>query len=105
MNLILGYIGLAAMLGLAFIGSSFGTTIAGNAAEGALKNMFQEIQTLNSMWKGAANQAFNVQFAQDYSTMEELISMMKQYAESLEYAAAEYETCENQVLETVRTLR
>ena len=37
MNLILGYIGLAAMLGLAFIGSSFGTTIAGNAAEGALK--------------------------------------------------------------------
>ena len=37
MNLILGYIGLAAMLGLALIGSSFGTTIAGNAAEGALK--------------------------------------------------------------------
>ena len=76
-----------------------------SGAEGALKNMFQEIQTLNSMWKGAANQAFNVQFAQDYSTMEELISLMKQYAESLEYAAAEYETCENQVLEAVRTLR
>ena len=37
MNVILGYIGLAAMLGLSFIGSSYGTTIAGNAAEGALK--------------------------------------------------------------------
>lgn len=36
-NVILGYIGLAAVLGLSFIGSSFGTTIAANAAEGALK--------------------------------------------------------------------
>ncbi len=39
MNVIelLGYLGLAIMLGLSFIGSAFGTTIAGNAAEGALK--------------------------------------------------------------------
>lgn len=37
MEAILGYIGLGLMLGLAGIGSSFGTTIAGNAAEGALK--------------------------------------------------------------------
>ena len=34
---ILGYVGLALMLCLARIGSSIGTTIAGNAAEGALK--------------------------------------------------------------------
>ena len=37
MNEILGYIGLGLMLVLAGIGSSFGTTIAANAAEGALK--------------------------------------------------------------------
>lgn len=37
MNLILGYIGLGLMLALAGVGSSIGTTIAGNAAEGALK--------------------------------------------------------------------
>ena len=37
MNLILGCIGLGLMLALAGIGSSIGTTIAGNAAEGALK--------------------------------------------------------------------
>ena len=39
MNVIelLGYLGLAIMLGLSFVGSAFGTTIAGNAAEGALK--------------------------------------------------------------------
>lgn len=37
MNEILGYIGLGLMLGLAGIGSCIGTTIAANAAEGALK--------------------------------------------------------------------
>lgn len=37
MNEILGYLGLGLMLGLAGIGSCYGTTIAGNAAEGALK--------------------------------------------------------------------
>ena len=37
MNEILGYIGLGLMLGLAGIGSSYGTRIAANAAEGALK--------------------------------------------------------------------
>ena len=33
LNTILGYLGLGLMLGLAGIGSSIGTTIAGNAAE------------------------------------------------------------------------
>ena len=36
-NLVLGYLGLGLMLALAGIGSCYGTTIAGNAAEGALK--------------------------------------------------------------------
>lgn len=37
MNEVLGYLGLGLMLALASIGSCYGTTIAGNAAEGALK--------------------------------------------------------------------
>ncbi len=37
LTLILGYLGLGLMLALAGIGSTIGTTIAGNAAEGALK--------------------------------------------------------------------
>ncbi|MCQ2196571.1 MAG: ATPase [Bacteroidaceae bacterium] len=37
MEQILGYLGLGLMLALSGIGSSYGTTIAGNAAEGALK--------------------------------------------------------------------
>ena len=37
MNILLGYLGVGLMLALAGIGSCYGTTIAGNAAEGALK--------------------------------------------------------------------
>lgn len=37
LELILGYAGLGLMLGLACVGSAYGTTIAANAAEGALK--------------------------------------------------------------------
>ena len=37
MNELLGYLGMGLMLALAGIGSCYGTSIAGNAAEGALK--------------------------------------------------------------------
>ena len=37
LNPLLGYLGVGLMLALAGIGSCYGTTIAGNAAEGALK--------------------------------------------------------------------
>ena len=37
MNELLGYLGMGLMLGIAGIGSCYGTSIAGNAAEGALK--------------------------------------------------------------------
>ena len=37
LNLVLGYLGLGLVLALSGIGSAYGTTIAGNAAEGALK--------------------------------------------------------------------
>ncbi len=37
LNTILAYLGLGLMFGLAAVGSAIGTTIAGNAAEGALK--------------------------------------------------------------------
>ena len=46
MNEILGYLGLGLMLALAGIGSCFGTTIAGSAAEGALK---KEIKILSAL--------------------------------------------------------
>ena len=45
LNVILGYLGLGLMFGLAAIGSAIGTTIAGNAAEGALKKAPEKSST------------------------------------------------------------
>ena len=45
LNLVLGYLGLGLMLALAGVGSSIGTTIAGNAAEGALKKNPEQSST------------------------------------------------------------
>ena len=45
LNTILGYVGLGLMFCLACIGSAYGTTIAGNAAEGALKKMPEKSST------------------------------------------------------------
>ena len=56
MNEILGYIGLGLMLGLAGIGSSYGTTIAANAAEGALKKNPEKSSTYMILSALAATQ-------------------------------------------------
>lgn len=45
MNEILAYLGMGLMVGLSGIGSAYGTTIAGNAAEGALKKNPQKSGT------------------------------------------------------------
>lgn len=45
LNSILGYLGLGLMFGLAALGSTIGTTIAGNAAEGALKKTPEKSST------------------------------------------------------------
>lgn len=45
LNTILAYLGLALMFGLAAFGSAIGTTIAGNAAEGALKKAPEKSST------------------------------------------------------------
>ena len=51
---LLGYLGLALMLGLSFIGSALGTTIAGNAAEGAAMPASQGLYGFVAffIWKG-----------------------------------------------------
>ena len=62
MNEILGYLGLGLMLGLAGIGSSYGTTIAANAAEGALKKNPEKSSTYMILSALPATQGLYVGF-------------------------------------------
>ena len=76
-----------------------------NTANTQLAGLFEEIQTLNGMWEGPANSAFNTQFNKDYETMGEILSQAELYADSLDKASEEYEKCENSVDSAIRAMR
>ena len=81
----------------------FQTQIGGIESE--TKGLFEAVQTLNSMWTGPANAAFNKQFLQDYDIMMDVVKCLNQYADSLAYASREYQNCEEKVRQTVLTMR
>ena len=74
-------------------------------AEAALNEMIQEIEELNAMWSGRANDAFRTQFANDVTMMNELLDKMKALAECMEFAAREYIKCEGEVKSMVDNIR
>lgn len=74
-------------------------------AVAVLNEMVQEIEKLNGMWSGKANRAFRIQFEKDVMIMEELLEKMQKLAECMEYAAAEYEKCENEVKTLVDSIQ
>lgn len=70
-----------------------------------LNSMFGEIKELDAMWDGQANQAFNIQFNNDYEMMKTVCTNLQKLIESLEYARAEYIKCEQQVGSAVRSMK
>lgn len=73
--------------------------------QNSIQNMYEEIAELNTMWKGKANQAFNMQFNKDYSTMQEFLKLLDNYIDSLKNASNTYVRCENSVGDIVRSLK
>lgn len=73
--------------------------------KGYMNQVYQEIQELDGMWDGEANLAFNHQFMTDHQAFLEMCDDLKAYTESLECAKNEYNKCENNVAEIVRSLR
>ncbi|MBQ7203377.1 MAG: WXG100 family type VII secretion target [Eubacterium sp.] len=70
-----------------------------------LNSMFGEIKELDTMWDGTANDAFNIQFNNDYEMMKDVIKNLRKLIESLEFAKSEYIKCENQVGSAIRALK
>ncbi len=73
MNEILGYLGLGLMFAFAGIGSCFGTTIAGSAAEGALKKDPSKSASYMILWPPATQGlygfvAFLMSMGRDFAT-------------------------------------
>ena len=62
-----------------------------------LRDMFTQIQELDAMWDGPANDEFNKQFANDHENAKELCAAVESLIGCMEYAKEQYNSCENQV--------
>ncbi len=74
-------------------------------ARNMLGSMFTEIQELDTMWDGLANEVFNRQFANDYENARGLCTTVQSLVECMQYAREQYSNCENQVNGIVSAIR
>ena len=68
-----------------------------NMARRMLTDMFAQMQELDAMWDGPANNEFNRQFANDHENAKGLCQTVESLINCMEYAKEQYNSCENQV--------
>ena len=68
-----------------------------NIIRNDLSKMYQAVHTLDTMWYGPANAAFNMQFNKDKNDMTELCNTVQRIIDCMEYAKKEYNSCEGEV--------
>lgn len=73
-------------------------------AEKDLKEIYIEVETLDAMWDGPANETFIKQFFHDYEMFKQTCSFLKSFSEDMGRAADEYNRCENSVLNAVKSI-
>ena len=62
-----------------------------------LREMFEQVAELDTMWDGPANQEFNRQFFNDYENSRELCDTVESIIQCMQYAKEQYNICENEV--------
>lgn len=75
------------------------------SAEKQLQTIYNEIEILDGMWEGPANEAFVKQFAQDYELFKNMCSFVRDFSNDMNNAAIEYERCENNVKDAIKAIR
>lgn len=66
--------------------------------------LFEELQMLDNMWDGPANEAFSLQVQQDKEFCCEFSKSIAECASHLEKALNEYGKCENEIFSYIRSL-
>lgn len=74
-------------------------------AEKELNEVYSLMEILDSKWDGPANEAFRQQFQGDYESFKAACSYVKSFANQLENAAKEYESCEDAINSAVKAIR
>ncbi len=68
-------------------------------------HMFDQVTEMDSMWDGPANEAFVQQFMLDKEMFEELCRSVDKVLESMTEANISYKNCEEQVGETINSIK
>lgn len=76
-----------------------------NKLERAIDEMFDAVNTLEATWDGPASETFKAQFQSDYETCKEMHRAFGTLIEKLKTAKEEYDRCESEVGELVRSIR
>lgn len=75
-----------------------------NGIKASVKKMYDDVETLGTMWKGRANTAFTNQFKQDYKSFTEFLTTLEKFAANLEDDSNAYENCENKVVNLAQSI-
>ncbi len=69
------------------------------------EDIYTEIQELDAMWDGPANQAFQTQFNADRNGFLTMCNQIEAYIRKMELAKNEYDKCENKVEMLIHTIK
>lgn len=76
-----------------------------NQLRQTLQNVYGQMDELDAMWDGPANQAFKEQFASDRGEFEAVCAEVEALIASMEFARGAYEKCEAEVYAAVAAIR
>lgn len=73
--------------------------------ESDMTSMFESVNSLDTMWDGPANAAFNRQFLADKQTFEALCEAVDGIIDSMDNAKNSYRKCEATVKEEINRIK
>lgn len=70
-----------------------------------ITDIYQDVQELDSMWDGSANDEFRKQFRKDHDMIQDIIEDMEKYISKIDFSIRKYENCENSIDEIINKIR
>ncbi len=76
-----------------------------NSIQNSMKEMFESIKELDTMWEGNAKSEFINQFIKDYATLNDICKSMVEFMDCMKYASEEYSRCKNTVNDLIEAIK
>lgn len=70
-----------------------------------ISNIYQDVQELDVMWDGSANDEFRKQFRNDYNIIQDILADMDKYIGKIDFAIGKYENCEKTIGDIINKIR